>query len=74
MEIKMTIPKYAAGDIIHHKTEFSIKRKILYVISVFYDETGISNDNYYQTVLVGNNDYPPSPMSESAIDKYYTIF
>ena len=73
MEVKMSIPKYAECDIIHHKTEFSIKRKILYVIGVFYDETGISNDNYYQTVLLANNNYPPSPMSESAIDKYYTI-
>jgi hypothetical protein len=67
----MSKPKYAEGDILQHKIEISIKRKIIYVYSVFYDETGISNDTYYQTTLLGNNEYPPSPISESAINKYY---
>jgi len=68
----MAKPKYAVGDIIQHKLEFSIKRKIIYIFSVFYDETGVSKDIYYQTTLVGDNNYPPSAMSENAINRYYT--
>jgi hypothetical protein len=39
----------------------------------FYDETGYSAEIYYQTIIIGNNNIPPTPIKESSIDKYYKI-
>jgi hypothetical protein len=70
---KIIIPteKYAIGDIFHHHMDSSYKIKIIWIFSVFYDETGYNKDIYYQTRQIHNTEYPPSPMSQSALDKYY---
>ena len=67
-----TITKYKIGDIIEHKEDNALKRKIIYIFEYFYDETGYSKEIYYQTIVIENN-IPPSPLKESSIDKYYTI-
>jgi hypothetical protein len=65
-------PKYPIGTIIQHNKDESLKRIILNIFTVFYDETGLSAEIYYQTNILENT-IPPSPMKESAIDMYYTI-
>uniref|UniRef100_A0A6C0JZ54 Uncharacterized protein n=1 Tax=viral metagenome TaxID=1070528 RepID=A0A6C0JZ54_9ZZZZ len=65
-------PKYSIGTIIQHNKDESVKRVILCIFTSFYDETGMSNEIYYQTNILENT-IPPSPMKESAIDMYYTI-
>jgi hypothetical protein len=65
------LPKYSVNDIIQHNDYSDLKRKIIFIFESFYDETGWSKEIYYQTITIENN-IPPTPMKESAIDKYYT--
>ena len=67
------LQKYKIHDIIEHIEDETFKRKIIYIIHNFYDETGYSAEIYYQTIIVGNNNIPPSAIKESSIDKYYKI-
>jgi len=67
------LQKYKIDDIIQHKEDETFKRKIIYIIDYFYDETGYSAEKYYQTIIIGNNNIPPTPIKESSIDKYYKI-
>ena len=68
------LQKYKIGDIIQHKEDETFKRKIIYIImDYFYDETGHSEEIYYQTIIIENNNIPPTPIKESSIDKYYKI-
>jgi len=68
----MKKPKYCIGDILHHREDNSIKRVVLFIWDIFYDETGISQEVYYQTNTLENT-VPPCPMKESDIDKYYIL-
>ena len=68
----MKKPKYCIGDILYHREDNSIKRVILFIWDIFYDETGITAEVYYQTNTLENT-VPPSPMKESDIDKYYIL-
>ena len=69
--------KYSIGDIIKHNEDNSLRRKIIGIFDIFYDETGVSNEIYYQTIILKNNNttinntYPPCPIKETSIDKYY---
>jgi hypothetical protein len=67
------IQKYFIGDIIKHNEDNTLRRKIISIYDIFYDETGISDETYYQTIILDkDNIYPPCPIKETAIDKYYT--
>ena len=68
--INNTLPKYSVNDIIYHKFFLELKLKIIFIFESFYDETGISKEIYYQTIVIENS-IPPTPIKESAIDKYY---
>ena len=67
------LQKYKIGDIIQHKEHETFKRKIIYIIDYFYDETGYSAELYYQTIIIGNDNIPPTAIKESSIDKYYKV-
>jgi hypothetical protein len=68
------LQKYKIGDIIQHNEHETFKRKIIdIIIDNFYDETGRSTEIYYQTIIIENNNVPPTPIKESSIDKYYKI-
>jgi hypothetical protein len=68
--INNKLPKYSINDIIQHNMYPNLKRKIISIFDSFYDETGLSKEIYYQTIVIENN-ISPTPMKESAIDKYY---
>jgi hypothetical protein len=65
-------PKYSIGDILQHNEDEHLKREILCIYTKFYDETGISKEIYYCTQNIVDTSYPPSPIKESALNKYYT--
>ena len=67
------LQKYKIGDMIQHKEDETFKRKIIYIIDHFYDETGYSAEIYYQTIIIGNNNIHPTLINECSIDKYYKI-
>ena len=67
-----TIPKYSIGDIIKLNEDNNLIRKIIFIYDTFYDETGYSKEIYYNTECINDDKYPPSPIKESSIDKYYT--
>jgi hypothetical protein len=58
--------RYKNGDIITHKTFPTLKRKIIHIYK------GENNHPEY-TTLIEDSDYPPSIMTESAIDEFYVI-
>ena len=66
------VNKYLIGDIIKLNEDENFKRKIIYIYHNFYDETGCSKEIYYNTIILHNNTYPPCPIKEKSIDKYYT--
>ena len=68
----MKLAKYNIDDIIQHNEDTNLTRKIIFIFDSFYDETGYSEEIYYQTIVIENN-IPPTPLKESSIDKYYTI-
>ena len=68
----MKLAKYKIYDIIQHNEDTNLTRKIIFIFDSFYDETGYSEEIYYQTIVIENN-IPPTPLTESSIDKYYTI-
>ena len=70
---KIIIPteKYAIGDILHHHMDASHKIEIIWIFSVFYDETGYNKDIYYQTKHLYNTNIPPTPIRQYALDNYY---
>ena len=68
----MKLAKYKIYDIIQHNEDTNLTRKIIFIFDYFYDETGYSEEIYYQTIVIENN-IPPTPLKESSIDKYYTI-
>jgi hypothetical protein len=68
----MKLAKYKIYDIIQHNEDTNLTRKIIFIFDSFYDETGYSEEIYYQTIVIENN-IPPTPLKESSIDKYYTI-
>jgi len=70
---KIIIPteKYAIGDIFHHHMDASHKIKIIWIFSVFYEETEYSKDIYYQVKQINNTNIQPCPISQPALDKYY---
>jgi hypothetical protein len=67
--------KYSIGDIIIHNEDNTLRRMIIGIFDIFYDETGLSDEIYYQTTILDedNNqrDIPPCPIKERAIDGYY---
>jgi hypothetical protein len=65
-------PKYSVGDKIKLNSDSTFERIIIYIYSEFYDENGISSEPYYSTKVVNNKTYPPCPIKQSSIDKYYT--
>ena len=68
--INNTLPKYSVNDMIYHNFFPELKLKIIFIFESFYDEIDISKEIYYQTIVIENN-IPPTPIKESAIDKYY---
>lgn len=66
------IPKYSVGDILRLNADEKHIKKILCVCDMFYDETGYSRETYYYIRCINDDRYPPSPVKESSIDKYYT--
>jgi hypothetical protein len=66
------IPKYSVGDIIKLNEDEKIMKIILYIWDKFYDETGYSKEIYYTIKNINDDTYPPIPIKESSIDKYYT--
>ena len=69
-----TNTKYSVGDILTLNENENYKRVILFISNSFYDETGLSKKVYYFTKQIDTDMYPPCPMKESSIDKYYTIW
>ena len=67
------LQKYKIDDIIQHNEDETFKRKIIYIIHDFYDETGYSAEIYYQTIIIGNNNIPPLAIKESSINNYYKV-
>jgi len=61
--------KYKEGNVIQLG---EMKRRILFVFPMFYDETGIGKETYYQTIIL-DSEHSPTPLKESVIDKYYTL-
>ena len=66
------VPKYSIGDIIKLNEEEKFIKIILCICYSFYDETGYSKEIYYYIKCINSDKYPPSPIKESSIDKYYT--
>ena len=70
-----TVPKYLVGDIIKHKQVPSWKLKIIHVYKNNYKYINFDNDFNnkirYVTVVVDNDSYPPSEISEFVVCKYY---
>lgn len=67
------LQKYKINDIIQHKEDETLKRKIIYIIHNFYHEIGYSAEIYYQTIIIGNNNIPPLAIKESSINNYYKV-
>jgi len=61
-------PKYSINDIIQHKKFSELKRKILFI---YEDNFENRKEIYYQTIIIGKNDYSPTPMTKDIIDNYY---
>jgi len=72
MTTQQKIPKYSVDMILQLNSDSAVKQKITSICYEFYDETGISDEVYYYVKLINNDAYPPSPIKESAIDKYYS--
>ena len=72
--MEISISKYLINDIIKLNSDETIKKRIIFICDAgtFYDETGYSKEIYYYVIDTNNNIYPPSPMKESSINKYYT--
>jgi len=68
----ISVAKYEKGDILQHKTDYTLKRQIIEIYYNKKDCCGYIEEIYYQTIIVGTVDIPPTQMNESAIDKYYT--
>jgi len=72
------VPKYSIGDIIKLNTDETFKREIICICKSFYDEMGHYDEMWdskefsYYTRYIDNDNYPPLPMKESSIDKYYS--
>jgi len=66
------VPKYSIGDIIKLITDETVKREILCICKSFYDEIWDSKEFSYYTRYIDNDNFPPLPMKESSIDKYYS--
>ena len=66
--------KYSLGDIIKLNEDNNFKRIIIAIFNEFYDETGYSKEIYYNTKCINDDTYPPCPINEFSIDKYYTKF
>ena len=62
----MNVAKYSEGDIFIHLEFPNEKRKILYI---YYEQSMV----YYIIRNMDNDTYPPSPIEETNLDKYYTI-
>ena len=62
----MNVAKYSEGDIFTHREIPNKQRKILYS---YYDQSVV----YYMIQNMDNDTYPPSPIEETNLDKYYTI-
>ena len=60
--------KYSINDIIQHKKFSDLKRKIIFIYEDFFEN---NKETYYQTIILGKNDYSPTPMTEDIIDNYY---
>lgn len=65
-------PKYSINDIIKLKEDETFKKIIIYICHSFYDKDGFAKEVYYYTRHIDNDTYPPLPIKESSIDKYYT--
>jgi len=67
--------KYLIGDIIIHNEDNSLRRMVIGIFDIFYDETGVSDEIYYQTIILDKDnierDIPPCPIKERSIDTYY---
>jgi hypothetical protein len=68
------VPKYNIGDILKLNEDEKIKQIILCISHWFYDETGLRKEVYYYIKRIDDDTYPPSPIKESSIDKYYTKY
>jgi len=60
--------KYSINDIIQNKKFPDLKRKILFIYNVSYEN---KKEIYYQTIILGKNNYSPTPMTLDTIEKYY---
>ena len=65
-------PNYSIGDIIKLNEDEKAMKKILYICETFYDESGLSKDIYYCIRSITDDNYPPSYINKTSIDKYYT--
>lgn len=72
--MEISISKYSIGDIIKLTSDESVKKRIVLICEpgTFYDETGCSKEIYYYVINIDTNNYPPCPIKESSINKYYT--
>jgi len=66
------IPNYSIGDIIKLNEDEKIMKIILFISHSFYDETGLSKEIYYCIRSINVDNYPPSYIKQTSIDKYYT--
>lgn len=66
------VPKYSIGDIIKLNEDNNLIIKIIFIYDTFYDETGYSKEIYYNIKCINDDTYPPCPIKEFSIDKYYT--
>jgi len=70
--MEKNIPKYSIDDKIKLNEDKNLIRIIISIFEIFYDETGYSKEKYYNTKIINNDNYPPCPIKETLIDKYYT--
>jgi len=68
----ISVAKYQKGDIVQHKTDSTLKRRIMEIYYNKKDCCGYIEEIYYQTIIIGSKDIPPTQMNETAIDKYYS--
>jgi hypothetical protein len=60
--------KYSINDIIQHKKFTDLKRKIIFIYNDSFENI---KETYYQTIILGKNNYSPTPMTLDTIEKYY---
>ena len=63
--------KYSIDDILQHNELQNEKRKIIHIYYDYYEHNN-NNKKMFYLIYDLQNRYPPCPMEESAIDKYYT--